>query len=191
MMSVPNSPPAVEPVSLEQARGHLRVDGAFEDELIAALITSARIHLEIATRRIFITQGWSVFLDDWPKDGIITLPIRPVQTVDRVLVYGDDGEPELVDPAIYVADTGVLPRLKPRTGKQWPRPERAFRGIEIEVTAGYGDEPETVPATLRQAILQLVAHWYENREPVGLGDQPFELPAMIKALIAPYRVLAL
>ncbi|WP_342642877.1 head-tail connector protein [Rhodoligotrophos ferricapiens] len=191
MMSVPNSPPAVEPVSLEQARAHLRVAGCLEDELIAALITSARIHLEIATRRMFITQGWSVFLDEWPEGGVITLAIRPVQSVDSVILHAESGAAREIEPADYTADTGSLPRLRPRSGRQWPRPDKPFRGIEIEITAGYGDAPEDVPQPLRQAILQLVAHWYENREPVALGDHAFEIPAMINALVAPYRIMAL
>ena len=37
-------------------------------------------------------------------------------------------------------------------------------------TVGYGDAAGDVPEPLRQAIRLLVAHWYENRGLVALGD---------------------
>ena len=70
-------------------------------------------------------------------------------------------------------------------------PERAIAGIEIDVTCGYGNEPDDVPEPLRQAILHLVAHWYENRGLVAAGAEVAVLPHSVSALIAPYQVLAL
>ncbi|MGF7160275.1 putative phiE125 gp8 family phage protein [Rhodoligotrophos appendicifer] len=191
MVSICTQPPAIEPVTVEEARAHLRVDGAEEDAMIGALITAARVHLESATRRVFITQGWSVFLDQWPISGVVALPVSPVQTVDAVKVYGDDDAATLVDPDIYGVDPGSRPRLRPRAAAGWPLPGRALRGIEIQLTAGFGDTAPAVPAPIRLAILQLVAHWFEQREPAALGDPVHEVPRMVRALVDPYRALAL
>ena len=77
MALVPVGGPAVEPVSLAEAKAHLRVTSTSEDLLIASLITAARVHLEVMLSCAFITQSWSWFLDDWPKryrlDGAETL----------------------------------------------------------------------------------------------------------------------
>lgn len=58
--------PAVEPVSLEQAKVHLRVDVPDDDALIGLLISAARAHAENVCRRAFITQQWDLFLDAFP-----------------------------------------------------------------------------------------------------------------------------
>ena len=68
---------------------------------------------------------------------------------------------------------------------------RALNAYEVAFTAGYGDEPEDVPAPIRQALLLLVAHWFERREPVVLGAAPQEVPATVAGLLLPYRRLKL
>jgi len=70
-------------------------------------------------------------------------------------------------------------------------PGRALAGIEVDVAVGYGDAPGDVPQPLRQAIKLLVAHWYENRGLIALGQPVAVLPASAAALLAPYRVLSL
>ena len=72
-----------------------------------------------------------------------------------------------------------------------PPPGRAVAGIEIDVEAGYGATASDVPEPLKQAIRQLVAHWYENRGAGAPGESALRMPATVAALIAPYRVLAL
>jgi uncharacterized phiE125 gp8 family phage protein len=190
MLAVPNSPPEQEPVSVAEARAFLRVDGPDEDDLIQALITAARVHLEVATRRKFITQEWSLFLDEWPEGRVFALPVRPVQEVVGVTAHVEDGGAEEIDLAVFDLDTGDRPRMRLRAGTGGVR-LRPFRGIEVKVVAGFGNSPDDVPAPIRQALLQLVAHWFEHREPVALGDRPLEVPAMVQALVAPFRVMAL
>lgn len=58
--------PAVEPVTLAEAKTHLRVDLADDDLLIGALITAARQHAETITRRALVTQQWKMTLDQFP-----------------------------------------------------------------------------------------------------------------------------
>jgi len=65
------SPPSIEPVTLAEAKLHLRVESAMTDDdaLITALITSARMLGEQITRRAFITQSWQTVLDTFPAPG--------------------------------------------------------------------------------------------------------------------------
>jgi uncharacterized phiE125 gp8 family phage protein len=75
-----------------------------------------------------------------------------------------------------------------RTGLIWPQPGQAANGIEIDFTAGYGDAAADVPAPMRQALLLLVAHWYEHRCPIEVGAPDMVIPAVVSDLLAPYRV---
>lgn len=59
--------PTVEPVTLAEAKAHLRQDGTDEDALITMLITAARLHAENVCRRAFVTQSWDLYLDSFPK----------------------------------------------------------------------------------------------------------------------------
>ncbi len=60
--------PALEPVSLADAKAHLRLDSDDDDQLITAAIVAARVHVEALTRRLLIEQGWRVYLDQWPRE---------------------------------------------------------------------------------------------------------------------------
>ena len=79
------------------------------------------------------------------------------------------------------------PRLV-RTGVIWPQPGKAANGVEIDFTAGYGALATDVPAPLREALLLLIAHWYENREPIAVGAPEMLVPGTVAQLIAPFQV---
>jgi uncharacterized phiE125 gp8 family phage protein len=64
-------------------------------------------------------------------------------------------------------------------------------GIEIDLTAGYGAAPEDVPGPIRQALLLLVAHWYEHRDPIEIGSQAAAIPADVSQLLNPFRAVRL
>jgi uncharacterized phiE125 gp8 family phage protein len=68
-----------------------------------------------------------------------------------------------------------------------PAPGRSASGIEIAFSAGYGDAGTDVPAPIRQALVLLVAHWFENREPLRADAAQAEIPHMVSTLLAPYR----
>jgi uncharacterized phiE125 gp8 family phage protein len=184
------TPPAIEPVLLDDAKAYLRLDSDDDDALVTAAITAARVHVEALTRRCLIEQQWRVYLDVWPRKRIVRVPVAPLISVEAVTVYDAAGDPQLVDPDDYEVDTVAVPgRLV--LSAAVPIAARQINGIEIEVTAGYGASSIDVPAALRQAIMMLVAHWYEHRGVVGhdrAGETP---PAGFDALIAPYRILSL
>ena len=159
-------PPLAEPVSLAQAKAHLRVGHGDEDALISSLIIAARRLVEARTGLALMPQGWKLLLDDWPEDGVVKLPLAPVISVDEVKAGA------VVSPALYVDDAPgrrvvMLERVKPQA---------VVNGIEIKVTAGFA----AVPEPLCQAMLQLVAHWFEYR---GAQDAPLQ----VATLLAPFR----
>lgn len=190
MALVLKTAPASEPVSLAEAKAHLRVDSDHEDALIGQLIAAARLYVERALGLALITQGWSYFLDAWPRSSCVALPISPVQSVASVTLHEASGGAVEVMPESYAVDVLSKPaRLLFKAAPQLlPRELNAF---EIAFTAGYGDEAEDAPQPIRQAILLLVAHWFERREPVVLGLSAQEVPATVAGLLAPYRKMRL
>ncbi len=188
MALVPTSLPATEPVSLAEAKLHLRVDHDDEDILILSLISAARLHLEHVLGRAFITQGWLYLTDNWPAGHTVDLPLAPVQSIVSVKVYDSDDAATTLSPSTYLLDgLSVPPRLVRRASNTWPKPGRIANGIEVSFVCGHGSLASEVPAPLRQAVLLLVAHWYEHRQPVEIGDQAEVMPAMVLDLVAPYR----
>lgn len=41
---------------------------------------------------------------------------------------------------------------------------------------------------IKLALMLLVSHWYENREPVNIGNITTTLPFGIEAILKPYRI---
>jgi uncharacterized phiE125 gp8 family phage protein len=179
------SGPAVEPVSLSDAKAYMRVETTAEDDLIQAMLVAARTHIEAITGKLMITQGWRIILDGWPPSGIIPLPVSPLQAVTSVTMYDPDGNADELEASTYLVDTSSTPpRLVMRNAVSSSL--RLINGIEIDITAGFGDISLDVPAPLRQAVLQLVAHWYDNRGP-GFDPESSGVPAGLAKLVRPYQ----
>lgn len=188
MALVLTSGPPLEPVTVAEAKAHLRVDGTAEDTLIASLILTSRLHLETALGLALVTQSWRMLLDRWPSTKELELPLRPLQSLDEVRVISAAGDPTIIATDGYYADVASVPARLVRTGAIWPQPGQAANGIEIDFTAGYGDAANDVPAPIRQALLLLVAHWYEHRDPIEVGAADTVIPAVVSDLLASYRI---
>jgi uncharacterized phiE125 gp8 family phage protein len=189
MSSILLSGPAVEPLTLDEAKAYLRVEHDDDDPVITALIAGARIHVETQTRRALITQTWRLIRNNWPADGRLHVLPAPLQAIVAARVYEADGTTVAIDTQAFVFDKAAAPALVAFAPWSLPIPDRVVGGIEIDVRVGYGDTAAAVPQPLRQAIRILLAHWYENRGLVAA--QAAVLPATVGALIAPYKVLSL
>jgi uncharacterized phiE125 gp8 family phage protein len=187
MIPILIQPPAVEPITLQQAKAWLRVDHAADDELITALILAARLCVEAAARKALVAQTWRLSMDAWP-DGDIAIPLAPLRQVVAVRVYGADNVASAIAASTYVVDP---PSQRVRFTTPPREPGRAFGGCEIDVIAGLAANADSVPAPLRIAVRMLVARWFERRGDAE-SDSRFEtMPAEIAALIAPFRTMRL
>ncbi|MBM3529053.1 MAG: hypothetical protein FJX62_13270 [Alphaproteobacteria bacterium] len=187
MSSILLTPPEVEPIALAEAKHYLRVEHADDDDIIAALIAGARIHVEALTRRALIAQTWRLVRNRWPADGRIAVFPVPLRALAAARVCKADGTAQALDVDAFNVDTvgGVL-SLAPGV---LPAPGRVAGGIELDIDAGYGEAPDDVPEPLRQAIRMLAAHWYENRGVTG--EHAAVLPQGVTALLAPFRAVSL
>lgn len=190
MPLVYRSGPAQEPVSVAEAKAHLRLETDADDALVASLSLTSRLHIEAALGLALTSQDFTLVLDRWPKSGHVEFPVRPVAAVSAVRVLAIDGTPEIIAPQTYLLDAAAVPPklVGTGTGTPWPAPGRAAGGIEIDLTAGYGPTPGDVPAPIRQAILMLVAHWYEHRDPIEIGQPATAIPDAVSGLLKSYVV---
>lgn len=183
MSPIPIAGPAVEPVTLADAKAFLRLDAAHEDDLVSALIVAARHALEAATGRKLVAQTWRVRLDRWPAGRSVALPFWPVLSVVALRVTPASGPAAVLAPSAYRLDLSADPaRLVADAAA--PEPGIVSGGIEIDALYGFGPAASDVPATLRLATERLVAFWFERR-----GDEPDEaaaLPGGVRALVAPF-----
>lgn len=177
--------PAVEPLTLSQTKIFLKIDGTDDDELVTTLIAAARLMVEAAAGRVLINQTWRLVLDEWPWERVLRLPVAPVGSIAAARVFDAVGTPQAMAANVLVLEQGNDPPLI-RIALPSPPIGRLARGLEIDVVAGYGPAATDVPAPLRQAVLRLVARWFENRGDVVSRDAE-ALPVEIAALIRPYK----
>lgn len=184
--------PACEPVSLAEAKSHCRISTDADDSLLSSLILAARLHIEQSLGLALLQQKWAFYLDHWPTTQYAELPISPLISIDAVRLHSSAGSIVALDPRLFVADAvSRRPRLARTEAQCWPMPLRNINSIEIAFTAGYGVNPEDVPAPLKHAIMLLVAHWYEAREPVTLGNEAEMVPLTVASLLHPFREIRL
>jgi uncharacterized phiE125 gp8 family phage protein len=158
--------PAVEPWTLDEVRGHLRVEHHDEDLLIEGLLRAAIERVELIAQRSLITQTLEARYDAFPGGRALTLP-RPCQSVTSVQ-YTPAGAvvASTFAASNYQVDTvGTPGSIWLRSGCSWPGDElEPVNGVQVQFVAGYGDAATDVPQTLRQLLLMYVAHWYERPE---------------------------
>lgn len=198
-VSVKTAPP-VEPVTLEEARSHLRLVAIGspashpDDDFIESAIQGAREHAENFMRRTIIETEFEWSFDDFPRKAL-TLPRNPALSVSEVAYTDTDGDPQtFTDYTESFGDSESI--LVPGYDKEWPDTRAHTGDVTITFKAGYpvksgspDDYRANVPAAIKRAILLLVGHLYENRETVNIGNITNKVPMAFESLLWPYRVL--
>lgn len=186
------SAPSEEPISLSEAKLHLRVDIDDDDSLIEGLITAARRHAEeVITRRAFITQTWCHYRDGFPPGRTMLIPRPPLQSVSGIYYTPQGGSEQTISSDDYHVDIHSDPgRIVLTSGASWPGDTlTAVNGVRVQFVAGYGDEADDVPGPIRLAIKMMIGHLYENRELTVATGHIQEVPFAANALLQSYRAL--
>lgn len=173
--------PAVEPLSLTDAKLNLRVDCTADDDLITALIVAARRSCEQYENRAYITQTITAKTFYLPWEIILPLPL--LQSVTSVTYVDAAGDEQTLSSDLYDVDTYREPgRITRAYNQSYPSVRGDVNGVTIVYKAGYGDASTDVPQETIQAIQLMVAHLYENR--VAVTDVNMNiLPMGVKYLL--------
>lgn len=183
--------PTSEPVTLAEAKLHLRVDIDTDDDLIDGLLVAAREYVERVCRPqlALITQTWMLVRDSLPGATVELRPY-PLQSVSAIVITDQDGGETTVSAASYLVDTHSEPgRVRLKSTASWPAVTlQELNGFQVTFVAGFGSDGSDVPRQIHMAMLLLVGHWYENREPqIVTGAVPASLAFTVQALLAPWR----
>ena len=183
------TPSSAEPVTLTEAKLHLREDGTEQDTRIESLISAAREYIEGQTGRYLMSQTIRQYFDDFPEIGCpIRLDVAPVQSVSSVNYLDEDGTSMVLATSDYRSDvTSDTTRIEEGYDSTWPVTRGVVNCVWVDVVAGYASA-SAVPRGLRQAILLLVGHWYENIEAVVIGTTPNEVPLAVQSLVGRWAI---
>lgn len=182
------TPPAIAPVSLDEAKIQCEIEHDDRNALIESFILAAVAHLDGqgVLGRAMITQSWSQWVSQAP--GWVRLTVGPFQSLTSVEYYDADNALQtatITDFEIRLDGDFVL--IKPKEDHVWPLAYIRQDAIKITYVAGFGDAATDVPENIRLAIRLLVGHFYENREAVSEANLK-EVPLAVEALIATERV---
>ena len=198
------TPPAGEPVSLAEAKLHLRVDFDDDDSLIQVLISAARQAAETLTNRQLVTARWRMVLDSFPGPSLmgvpagqtftlpghaVLLPKSPVQSVVEIRYLDMAGAWQVMPAASYTVDSACEPaRVTPVFGQIWPIALPQIGAVSVIFDAGYGDA-SAVPEGIKTWIKLRLGSLYVHREEVAsmtrgrIDPLPF-----IDGLLDPFKV---
>ncbi|MDF2809509.1 MAG: hypothetical protein K0S56_540 [Microvirga sp.] len=179
--------PTAQPVTLVEAKAHLRVDHADEDDLISALIETAVGWMDAGwLGRALMPQTWEMVRAGFGEQ--ITIPLLPLISVDSIKYVSTDGVLTTLAADQYaVYDRGKSPSIvAPAYALTWPSVRAVPDAVTIQFQCGYADAA-SVPPPVKHAIKLIVGHLYQNRESVT-DKRPVEMPMGVDALLGPFRM---
>jgi uncharacterized phiE125 gp8 family phage protein len=186
-----------EPITLDQAKAHLRVDGSAEDDDIGSAIIEAREAIEDYTGLVLTPRTVVEAFDGF--DPVIALKSWPVASITSIGYLDVDGAAQVAAGGTYrLAMISRPARVVPLTC--WPRSlrRRTFfpslhspgspEAVTVNVVAGYAT-PGDIPTPIVRALKLMLGHFYTNRAAVeaGVRAAAIELPLSVQWLLRKYR----
>jgi uncharacterized phiE125 gp8 family phage protein len=187
---------------------HLRIPDdqvPAETSVLSKYIGAAQGLIERLTERQLLTATWEAgydrfpwwcpwwpaMVDDWPANAVLEIPKPPLKTLTSIKYLDPDGVEQTWASSNYVLHAPQGPqaaraRVVPAIGQSWPATANLPNAVRVRFDAGYGTDVN-LPAELRQALLLLVGHFYENREAVLVDAEATPVPFAVDALLAPFQ----
>ncbi len=181
--------PLASPIALEEVKDHLAVTHDDDDALLDRLIASAVASLDGYSGRLgrpMLSSRWRLAIDRFAR-GAIEIPMTPIRSVEAAGFVTSDGDEPFAADVFTVAGVGSLSSASILPASSWPSQPNGARAY-IDFTAGYGPDPDDVPADLRHALRAIVATSYANRESVSMLNAPLTPVVNIEAAINRHRI---
>ena len=164
--------PTEEPVTLEEAKLHCRIDGTEYDQIIPGFIKAARSKAEHETGRAFCTQTRELVLDTFPD--AFELHGSPISALVSLKYLDADGVEQTLDPADTLLDKDMEPGyLVPAYGKAWPASYPVPNAVRVRYTCGYG-AASAVPEEVKTWIKLEVQYVLDEGANGTSGDRYFD-----------------
>ena len=189
------------PLSVQDAKMHLKAISDHEDLLVESWIAAATQYFEEQTGRPILSQTWEYWLDAFPLESVIEIPHPPLREVESVTYMSDgevvtlsDGSPTTAlwrasTPAGDYAKRGWIESIS----GTWPTADTRRDAVRIRYTAGYAESQSAVPSLVRAALLLLVGQFDQFRAElhVSQGARIERLPMGLDQMIAAFKTTAL
>lgn len=177
--------PVSEPITLAEAKAHLKVDVADDDALITAEIVAARKWAEQYCNRAIPRQTILATFDGAPPNGgNILLPQSPVYSITAISYIDNNGAVQTWDSSLYAQDLESSPaRISPAYGESWPSIRQQNNALFVLYVAG----ESAIQAPIIHAIKMIVGSLYANREN-DCTKQSFTPSMSVKALLDMYKL---
>lgn len=175
------------PVTVPEAKQHARIIDDTDNSLIATLLSVCTDYIENLIKSPLLTSTYHLYLSRFPSNGVIVLPAYPAHAFSSIQ-YHDPDRVLLTLPANTVTLTiGCPATLTLLPNKTWPNtyynaPDWA---IKCSYSAGY-PTAASVPAPLKQAILLLFTHWYDNARATTTVENLKEAPYAVEMITKQY-----
>jgi len=170
--------PSTEVITLDELKAYVRGDDA-DDARFELLRVSSRKVVEQYIAKSLITQTHRLTIDRLDIRSVMTLWKSPIQSITSITIYDQDNQAQIYDSSNYFLHDD---RLIFKQNAQFDFALRVDASMEVLYDAGYGDNPEDVPAPVRQAILDYAKFIYECN-----ANAQVTLPDAVRQLLSPYR----
>ena len=179
--------PTAEPLQVSEVRRHLALDDSYYDDYISSLIEVTRAKVQAHTHRQLVTATYDAKLDALPAgQQTLALPYGSLQSVTSITYIDTAGDSQTFSSSDYDVSTAREPgTIRPAYGKTWPAARVQQEAATVRFVCGYG-AAGAVPQAIKQAMLLLIGHYFNNREQTITGVMATEIPQGADALLAPY-----
>lgn len=162
------SSPSTLPVSLAEAKLHLRVTTSTEDDMITEMIKSARHYVEGEMGIKIMQVSAEGYMDSFPSGNFIEIPVYPVTGIDKIEYFAPDTEAYSVfSSGDWVLDSSrKYPRVYLKPDHDWPDTSDQVNSVKVTFNAGYPSASD-VPENWKAAIKLVVSNLFENRGDEG------------------------